>query len=272
MAGVVVHLRLELAQAPRQRDAADEGCGEFEPVVPVELHLGQQVAAGDAQEDAAAERQGKRGDLGIMPHADHEEERADRHDHGERQLDQHRTGTGHAPLAQQRRQRHGIEGLVRHDHQQRAQARKPAGARLGLHARRQRHALQHAVHREAKQRTHPTQPRRPGVSIGVRMRRVIVFVVTGVGDVAAGPATAITAGRAVLVHMERREPFEQEEHREAQERPEHDVGRGGPAAVHAQRMGQQVEEDDAQDHAADGAEHQLQRRVRQAARAHPCAH
>ena len=265
---MVVQGGLEPGHAPGEQDASDECRGELEPIVTMELHLGQQVAAGDAQEDATAEGKRERRDLRIVADSCHEEERTEGHHQREEHLDHHSLASIDAVLAQECRQRHGIEGLVGHDHQQRAQPGQPASTRFGLHTRGERHALHQAVHRQAEQRTHPAKPRRMRVRVGVGVRSMIVLVVTGVRHMTAAAAPAIATG-SMLMGMEGSETLQHEQRHEADQGPEHHVHRFRATAVRAERMRQQVEEDDPEDHATDGAQHQLQRGVRQAPGADP---
>ncbi len=99
--------------------------------------------------------------------------------------------------------------------------------------------------------------------IDVGMRRMIVLVIARVGNVTAAAAPTFTRA-AVLVRVERREALEHEERHEADQGPEHHVHRIRTAAVRAQSVRKQMKEDDAEDHPAHGAQHQLQRSVRQA--------
>jgi ABC-type protease/lipase transport system fused ATPase/permease subunit len=106
------------------------------------------------------------------------------------------------------------------------------------------------------------------VLIGVRVRRMFVFVIAGVGNMTASATPAI-ARTTMLVRMEGRKSLEHEQRHEADQSPEHHIRRRSATAVRAKGVRQKVKEDDPQDHAAHRAQHQLQRRVRQASGADP---
>lgn len=194
MSGVVVRvvgmLRLDQANAPGQRDAAEQGRGEPEPVVGVERDLGQQVGQRDAQKDAGRERQAStQNRVGLPRRFDQPQGRQQGRDRTQRCKRQVRSpdgGTRPAARRHQRGDRQGIQRLVQSHCEERSQPpRIPVGAAPPFrhHRRPQRHAVDQRVQRQAQRQTRPTEAVRPagGVVRGARGRRASSFLTAGRG-------------------------------------------------------------------------------------------
>ena len=229
--------------------------------MPMELHLGQQVRRGDAQERARRERQriGHR-HVRAAQHAGpelDEKHRTDRHQQRERGIHpQHRRA---APAAGPEQRRHGqrVEGLVQQDDQERAESRQRRRGRAllrRLDAGRECHALEERVQAHAERRARPRE-----AADRMPVRVLVVVAVVAVHRIVAG-------GFRRLVLVEVREALQEEHRKEAEgqrhhQRIEQAVGilrRTGPG-LHARHecVRHHVEQCDAEHDARDETQAEL---------------
>ena len=120
---VVMAMVFEQSRSPGQHEAEDQGHGETQPIVLVELEFGEQVAASDADERAGTEGQRVGGQ--VVPLAESIKQEEQSHTEGddqcEEQVDDHRLPARRRAGTHEGRDRQCIERLVEEDPEKRTE-------------------------------------------------------------------------------------------------------------------------------------------------------
>lgn len=220
---------LETSDAPRDRDACHERSGQPQPIMRMELKLGEKVRRGDAQERTRAEGERQRqNSRTVSAHSGHERQRPERHDGRKQRIHQVTAGGACARGRKHGRERHRIKGLVKQHHKHDAQTCEGSMtlACAELDGGGDRDALECAVKPKSRERANPSTSAedrafgRVAISGGMHMAARATMRVCVIA-----PAAAELLRRLVAVVVE--ETRKHEHHHE----PKHGCAHDGLEAV-----------------------------------------